>query len=330
MFIDQKKASLVLTLKILQEYSDENHYLTQQDIIDKLYNKYDLLLERKTIASNINLLEELGYDISRGAKGGVCLINRLFDSSEIKFLIDAVYSSKTITGKQAHNIANSISSTLSIYDQKQYNYLFKSQEINRNINNDFFYNIELINEAIHNNKMISFQYITFNKSGKEVFKFNGFKYKVSPYYLINNFGKYYLLSNYKNDGASHFRVDYMRNIEILDTKRIPIDTIEYFGKNFNISKYINNHIYMFGGKVIDAIVEIENEQSIAYVKDWFGTNTDIYTKDDKIYAKIKCDDKAFIHWCLQYINSIKVIEPLYLKDQIIDILQTNLDKYKTK
>ena len=166
MFIEGKKASLLLVLKVLEEYTDNDHYLTQQEIIDKIDSKYGVLLERKTISSNINLLIELGYDICKGAKGGYALLFRVFDSSEIKFLIDAIYSSKLINGNQASNLADAISKTLSKYERKNYNYLHKSNEINRNINNDFFYNIELINEAIHNNKMISFQYITFNKSGK--------------------------------------------------------------------------------------------------------------------------------------------------------------------
>ena len=40
MFIDGKKGSLILVLKVLEEYSDNNHYLTQQDIIDKIYETH--------------------------------------------------------------------------------------------------------------------------------------------------------------------------------------------------------------------------------------------------------------------------------------------------
>ena len=66
----------------------------------KIYNKYGLELERKTIGSNINLLIDLGYDIVKGPKGGYCLYSRLFDVSEVKFLIDAIYSSKTLNGSR--------------------------------------------------------------------------------------------------------------------------------------------------------------------------------------------------------------------------------------
>lgn len=35
--IENKKASILLILKVLQEYSDEDHFLTQQDIIDSRF-----------------------------------------------------------------------------------------------------------------------------------------------------------------------------------------------------------------------------------------------------------------------------------------------------
>jgi len=327
MFINNKKSSLLLILKVLEEFSDSNHYLTQQDIIDKIYNKYGLELERKSISSNINLLIDLDYDIIKGPKGGYCLNSRLFDVSEVKFLIDAIYSSKTLNGKQASNLAKNITNTLSKYERKDYNYLYKSEEINRNINKDFFFNIDLINEAIKENKKISFNYISYDNEGKEIYKYNGYTYKVSPYYLINNFGKYYLLSHYRYEKSTNFRVDYMRNIKILDDIRKPIKEVSDLGDSFNISKYINNHIYLFGGKIIDAVIKLENEKSITYVIDWFGSAVEIFTKDNNTYAKIKCDDEALIHWLLQYINYVKIIEPLYLKEKIINILNDNLNSY---
>ena len=73
-----KKSSTILILKVLQEYSDEDHYLTHQDIINHIKRDYGLEFERKSVASSIALLQELGYDINKGAKGGFALFSRLF------------------------------------------------------------------------------------------------------------------------------------------------------------------------------------------------------------------------------------------------------------
>ena len=325
----QKKASIIYVLKILEEYSDENHLLTHQQIIDLIYQKYDLLLERKSIANSISLLEDLGYDILKGERGGVCLMSRLFDPSETHFLVDAIYSSKVITASQAKNLSKTIFSTLSKYERKQYQYIHKSQEINRNINSEFFYSIDLINEAISKNKMISFQYITHNSKGEEVLRYNGYKYKVSPYFLINNFGKYYLLCHYyKYDGRGIFRIDLMRNIEILETAREDIDKVEAYGPNFNISKYINDHIYIFGGKTINSTFRLKNEWTVSSVIDWFGNNATIYNKDGNLYADIKCDDQAVYHWAIQYCNDVEVISPYNLRNRVITTLETVVKSYQ--
>ena len=37
LMIQNKKASIILILKVLEEYSDEDHFLTHQEIIDKIY-----------------------------------------------------------------------------------------------------------------------------------------------------------------------------------------------------------------------------------------------------------------------------------------------------
>ena len=46
--IESKKASIILVLKVLEEFSDENHYLTHQQIIDKLESLYGVEVERKS------------------------------------------------------------------------------------------------------------------------------------------------------------------------------------------------------------------------------------------------------------------------------------------
>ena len=98
---DNKKTSILLIYWTLRDYSDENHYLKQQDIIDHIKKKYGISLQRKAVSNSITLLEELDIDIDRHPKKGCRLLSRDFDESEVKYLVDAIFSSKNITGKQA-------------------------------------------------------------------------------------------------------------------------------------------------------------------------------------------------------------------------------------
>ena len=324
---DQKMAMFYI-LDSLKEYSDKNHLLKQKDIIDKLHCIYMIDIERKTIASTLDLLTEYGYDIYKGP-GGVCLDERDFNETQIKFLIDAIYSSKAITGEQAKELSKKLYSSLSKYQRKDYSYIHKSTEITRTSNKEFFYNIDIISEAIKTSKKITFKYLTYDKKGNLIEGKDGYIYKVSPYYLVNNFGKYYLLGSLNHHEAhTNFRLDYISNIELTDEDIIQMDNISTMGKNFNINKHINDHVYMFGGNIINAKILIKEDWAVRYVYDWFGKNVRLSTLDDKLYATIRTDDRAFKYWALQYTHLFTVIEPLDVRNEIIDILIQSLNQYK--
>ena len=136
--IENKKASILLILKVLQEYSDEDHFLTQQDIIDKVDELYGIELERKSVAFSISLLQELDYDINKSPRGGYALLSRDFDNSEIRYIVDSLFCSKSISGKQAACLSKKLNACLSRYQRKDYDFIQKSAVINRSENAELF------------------------------------------------------------------------------------------------------------------------------------------------------------------------------------------------
>lgn len=324
-----KKSSIILVLKVLEKYSDEEHFLTHQDIIDRIYDDYGLSLERKSVAYSIQLLQELDYDIEKQQHGGFALYSRLFDPSEARFVNDAIFSSRTITGKQAIALTKKINSGFSIYQNKKYDYIKKSTELSRTSNQDIFYNIELIEEGMQRKKRVSFQYRTFDENGKPCYRYDGFRYIVSPYYLINNFGKYYLLCNYreKYSALQIFRVDYMCNVEIKEDWELkPINSLKGID-NFNISDYLNEHIYLFNSPVVDAKLLIENPAAIQSIDDWFGKKAKITKEDGKLYATIRCNEDSLFYWILQYGDDFKLLSPTTLVERIKKHLNGQVQKY---
>ena len=325
--MSDKKLTLFYVLDILKEHTDKNHLLTQAEINKKLNILHEIELDRKTISSHIQLLIDYGYDIVQVPKKGYYLDKRDLDENQIKFLIDAVYSSKMLTGDAAKEISKKLYSNLSIHEQKDFTYIHKSTDINRS-SVDIFENIEIITKAIQEQKKICFKYLKFDKKGNLVEKKVDQKYYVSPYYLVNNFSKYYLICSYsKSDRHINYRVDFMKDIEILDKEIRPYSDVPSLGAGFNISKHLNDHIYMFAGDVIHARVELD-EKGVTYVKDWFGSNATIMEIDDKIYASIKSNEEAFFYWVLQYVKHVKVIEPKSMVDRIVETLEESLGKYK--
>lgn len=329
--IENKKSSILLVLKVLEEYTDEEHYLTQQEIIDKIYQNFNIELERKSVASSLKLLEELDYDIAKGSRGGFALLSRTFDNTEAYYLIDAILSSRSIDGKEAKRLSDAISSCFSIYQRKDYSYIYKSEEINRTSNKDVLLNVNIIHEAIKEGKMVGFKYITCDRNGNKINRKHGYEYIVSPYYLVNNFGRYYLICNFKEKYRSlhTFRIDYMIDVNIKKDMNIKrITELKDIEKNFSISKYINDHIYMFGGNVIDAVLKLDSEGMILTIKDWFGESIKILNKDDGIYVKIHSNEDALYYWVLQYSDCIKVVSPDSFVLRIKDGLSKAIEKYK--
>ena len=329
--IPNKKSSILLVLKVLEEYSDEEHYLTQNEIAKKIKDIYGIDLERKSISSSLALLSELDYDIDEGSRGGYALLSRTFDASEATYLIDAIFSSRSIDGKATQKMTKAISSCFSKYQRKNFSYIYKSSELNRTDSKEVLYNVSIIQEAIEKGKRIGFQYLTYDVNGHKVVRKDGYQYIVSPYYLINNLGRYYLLCNYREKyrPLQTFRLDYMVNIEIKDDWDIKkIEDLKKTPKDFHIAKYINDHIYPFSGDTIEAELELNDEECIQYIKDWFGNNAKLKVKDNKIHTFIKCNENALFYWVMQYSNCIKVISPSSFVDRVKKALKQAISKYE--
>lgn len=307
-----KKLSILYILEVLKEYSDSEHLLTQEEIINKIYSNYGLELERKSISSNIDSLIDFGYDIIK-TKNGCYLNSREFEPSEIQFLVDAIFSSKSINSKHCKELANKLSKTLSKYDRKQYNYIYKADSMNRTKNKQVFYTIDILNEAINEGKKVEFVYRN-NKT-----------YVSSPYYLVNNQGRYYIVCNVKssdskinNDSISNYRVDRIVNIKILDSKIIPINTLKDCAKGFDVTDYANKNIYMFSNNMTKAKIKIYNDfdYTVDAVIDWFGESSKIYNEGKEIYADIETNKESLIYWCLQYGERVELVEPQDTRDKI--------------
>ena len=66
---EPKKLALIRILDILKFYSDVNHPLTQEEIIDYLESDYGIVIERKAVGRNISLLKEAGIEIESDKRG---------------------------------------------------------------------------------------------------------------------------------------------------------------------------------------------------------------------------------------------------------------------
>ena len=106
MYGANKKMLNLLILKVLQEHSDAEHRLMQGEIIRLLQLQYGITCDRRSVRSNIQSLQDMGYDI---ATHGACwLVERDFDNAELRMLIDSVLFSRTLSTAQARRLVEKL------------------------------------------------------------------------------------------------------------------------------------------------------------------------------------------------------------------------------
>lgn len=325
--ISEKKGSILYTLEILKSDTDEKHLLTYEMIVDKLYHGYGIEVERKTVARDISILKDFGYDIVKKGNRGLYLGFRDFEEGELLFLIDAIYSSKTMPTKYARDLVERLTKNYSKFKKKKYKYLEKIDDGVRTDNKEIFWTIEILNEAIENKKKVEFQYGAYGIDKKLKLKGDGKFYKINPYFMVNNKGKYYLVCNYdKYDDVSNYKIECISNIKIIDEDIKPINELPG-NENFSVKDYVKEHIYMAFGDSVDAEIRLQSEDKVNDFIDWFGKDSDISKTGDCVVAKLKVNEESLIFWALQYGEHVEVLKPLETREKIKKILKDMTQKY---
>ena len=324
---NEKKIVILYIFDILKKYSDEKHLLKYSDIITYLKKDYGLDIERKAVGRNIDTLIEYGAEVQKRGNTGCYLSYRDFDKGELLFLIDAIYSSKSISSKYAKELIDKVTNNCSVYDKEKICRVEKVDETATVNNKQIFYNLEVLYEAIERKKKVKFQYNEYTLAKGLTPRNNGKEYIINPYYLVNSRGKYYLVCNYdKYDNLSNYKIENISNVGVLDEDVKPLNKVEGC-ENFAIKKYINEHIYMTHGDSVKATLKLNNTRVINDIIDWFGPNIRTYSRGEEICVSLTVNEQALVYWALQYGSEIQVETPKSTVDLIRQKIQDLNNKY---
>ena len=312
--LQDKKLLNMLILEILEQYTDSDHRLTQLEIVDLLEKNYGVPCTRQTVKNNLMLLKNMGYDIS--IWGGIFLKSRLFDNAELRMLIDSVLFSRTLSGEEAERLIKKLTAFGNKYFHAKVKHVCHLPKLIHSDNTDVLRNLDVLNDAIEQGKKVRF---TYNSYGKD-FQLHPRRkepYIVNPYQMVANQGRYYLLGNYdKYNNISHYRLDCMTNVQMLDDKVKPKDQVEDFAKGYSLPRHMVEHIYMFSGPSVQVKMRV-SEHMMGALIDWFGKEFRIVQEDaDKPIVSVACNKLAMRYWALQYGEYAEILEPESLRDEI--------------
>lgn len=330
---DSKKILNILILDILKKYSDEEHHLTQQEIMRKLKSEYEIeKIDRRTVKANIISLFDMGYDIygadedAEDESDGYYLREREFEDEELRILIDSVLFSKTLTNSEAKKLIEKLKGFGNIYFDAKVSHVKPTPLLHRTENKSVLYNVSAINEAMDQKKKITFRY---NRYGTDLKMHDqGKDYVMNPYQMVASNGHYYLLGNIdKYDNVTYYRIDKMTKVKILDEKIKSQKDVKGLDGHLDLPKHMAEHIYMLYGDSVTAKIKTDVGMMDALV-DWFGKDFNIIeTNGDEITISVRCNERALLYWALQYGRYVEVIAPESLRKKITDAVDEMKKKY---
>ena len=325
-----KKHSILAILKILEDKTDSEHHITYDKISEILASDYGIKFERRAIARNIKTLIEIGYEIEIEHDGSY-IVSKEFDDAELKLLIDNVLSNKFITSGLTKKLIGKLKDQSSQSLRRHLSYVEKMEDWSKTPNPAVLLNVGVIDEAIARNKQIRFDYLVYDESKKLVVKHPEYKSTCSPYRMVVKNQRYYLMSqNSFWHGLTYYKIDKMRNIEILDDDCDDINTLPSFTHGVNNQVLSDALPYMFSDPPKTIKIELKKDEFIDTVIDWFGTKVKLYRGENgKYIAELKSSPKAMKYWALQYVDETKVLTPPELVLDIKEELQKGLDYYNT-
>lgn len=321
-----KKMLNMLILEILKEYTDENHRLTQLEMIQLLEKNYGMTCDRRSVRANIDSLKELGYEIA--ADKGYYLLERDFDDAELRLLIDSVLSAKGVSQSQAKRLIKKLVKQGNRYFQAKVKHIANLPEMRHSDNTVVMKNVEVLNDAIEKKRQVEFIYNGYNTSFKLVPKRKQ-PYIVNPYQMVVCNGWYYLIANTEpHDNVSHYRIDKMKKLAIVDKPAKDKSLVKEFIHGYNLPKHMAEHIYMFSGDTIE-VQFLTGKYLMDQLVDWFGKDFSVKPLNNKdMQVTVKCNEQAIKYWVLQYIEHIEVLVPAAFRQEIHNVLKDSLRHYE--
>lgn len=342
MYTAQPKNMLIMNiLEILKKHSDEDHRLNQKEIIDLLDSEYDMKVDRKAIKRNLMNLLDFGYELEytetiRTNKKGEqealysdWYLVRDFTDAELRLLIDSLLFSKHIPYSQCKELIEKLECLSNKYFKAKVKHIRNLPEKMPN-NKQIFYVIEILDEAISKGRKVEFCYNDFGTDKKlhPRMSSNGKprRYVINPYQMAATNGRYYLIANYdKYDNISHYRVDRISDIVILDE---PVKKQKDLSETINLPKHMAEHIYMFSGESARVSMRIE-KFLVGDVIDWFGKDVIFHNETEtSVDVSVAANLEAMRYWAMQYANHVEVLRPEKLREEIKKDLLAAVEKYK--
>ncbi|MBR6030157.1 MAG: WYL domain-containing transcriptional regulator [Clostridia bacterium] len=332
-----KKVIILYILQILQRYTDRDHSLTQQQIMEKLRSDYDVEVNRATVRRNLSDLIDAGYSIqytevvrsqvSRATgeteENVICTdlyYEHDFTEPELHMLIDGLLFSRSVPYRQRRQLIDKLGRLSSVHFNQRMNHV-RCMSADSPQNPELFHTIDILDEAITTGRQVR---VTYNFYGTDLKLHPSLtgdgqprRQTLNPYQLVASEGRYYLICNNDHyDTVSNYRVDRITGIELLETPVKPRSQVIGLEDGLNLQEYVYQNPNMFSGKT-ENVEFVIPRSAVSLVIDYFGKHVSFYDLEDgQVSCRLMVSGEAMKHWAVQFANIARVTAPASLVEEI--------------
>lgn len=321
---DNQKLKIFYILDYLEKNSHQDHPVRAAELLSMLERQHNIVCDRKTVYSDIAALQDYGVDIVSipGKNGGYYIASRNFELPELKLLINAVQSSKYLTEKKSRELIEKLCTECSVYDaQLMRRDVLVSGRV-KSMNETIYYNVDTIQEAIGENKQITFRYFDWGIDGKRRYRTK--HYQASPYGLCQDNENCYLLAHSPRYGVTSYRVDRMSDIKVAEESRTPCP--ELTGKA--LIEHANRLFHMFAGDATTVKLRFHRELTNV-VMDRFGRDTMLIPdgEDHFVFTVKVAVSPMFLSWVIGFGQKAKILHPQSVIDECRELCRQAMEQY---
>ena len=320
--LDATRTRILELFELLVSVAAVGGHIGMKELKEWLDNRLELgEFDRRTIYRDlflINSITNLSVEYKKNLKAYRVSLFEKLSEPELSIIVNAIISARFNTEQETQAMADKLYLLAGYAKMSSGTHQIKDR-IKLGSGADTLDKIETIQNAIKNNMKILFDYRKYTLNKK--FEIVRTDCRVSPYKILWQNDRLYLVGNYENNDFSHYRIERICNLRELRERRKPISDIIGYGRQFDEAEYLRKAVGLSRGNAAQVIIKFQNE-CIGEVFDSLGKNVQIRDNHDGTF--LLCDDvtknKKFTRWLLGFGALAEVIKPKELRDEVAGAL----------
>lgn len=196
-------------------------------------------------------------------------------------------------------------------------------------------NLLTIQRAIEGRRKISFFFNAYRRD-KQLHRVRETRDVLSPYYVAASGGRYYLLACKEGKAAmSIWRIDLMTELQITERRAENRGRVKGLPSRWTEEFHLS-HLNMAFDEPVSILLRIVQGDggspvNYTFLHDWFGDTFRVVKTEEGPspgdLVRVDCSPFAMVNWALQYSDRVEVLEPAWVREEIVQKIRALERKY---